>query len=132
MLTTPGYRLLYFSPRTLPSLQFIFRLFRIFRPLNTKRSSQGIGSSYLSIMFLEDINILLKSIVLLAYRWRNMALAKKLWLKADYCFTITPSDGFVYYLTFKWCLMPSVYIIELHYYTYDNFCVPKIKYITHN
>ena len=59
-------------------------------------------------------------------------MAKKFWFTADYCFTIIPSDGFVYYVTFKRSLKSSVYSIELHYYTNDNFCVPKIKYVTHN
>jgi len=46
---------------------------------------QRIVSCYLSKLFSEDINILLKSILSVVYRWRKMVLAIRFWFKVDYC-----------------------------------------------
>ena len=48
-----------------------------------------------------------------------------------YCLTIMSYGCRVYYLIFNWWLRPSSLFNKINNYTYDNFCVTKIKYIIH-
>jgi hypothetical protein len=50
---------------------------------------------------LGDINSLLKINLLIAYKWRQIVLAIRLWFKVDYCSIIMSYDIFVYYLIFR-------------------------------
>ena len=68
----------------------------------TQKSKHRTTSTPLKPDFpLEDNNTLLKNSVSFAERWRNIALAIRLWFKVKYCFTIMSLDDVVYYLVFK-------------------------------
>ena len=70
----------------------------------------------------EDINILLKSVMSLVYRWRGMALGIIFWFKIDQCLYIK-SDGIVCTLTFMRWWRPSAFFGRNGtIYIYANFC----------
>jgi len=48
-------------------------------------------------MYKESSQHLAESILSVAYRWREMALAITFWFKVDHCFIIMSYDGLVYY-----------------------------------
>ena len=58
---------------------------------------------YFSQSCLEDsLNLLLKNILSLAYRWRKMVLFIWFWFKDDYWLSILSYNDLLYYLLFKW------------------------------
>ena len=104
------------------NLLFSFMLFTtVFWVLNYKvKNFLRIVPSYLSKCFSEDIT-LLKSILSLAYIWRDMILAIIVWFTVDSCFLIMSSHGLVRFAkTLNCCEWIMFYLCFMYIFTHTT------------